>query len=203
MYKYFVFIIIIFIFIIYPKYTKPYIIKNFISCSECDRIIDLSKNSMNPSELAGKNSFDTNVRSSDTSFVSKDNVMEIYEKVSKETGYSINNAEDLQVVRYKPGGFYKPHHDACCFGSCSDDNSRGKAMKDKAPRRKTVIICLRDDFEGGETIFPNLNMKYKIKKGDALIFNTHNWFGMCTPLALHGGDTVISGEKWICNIWLH
>jgi prolyl 4-hydroxylase len=67
----------------------------------------------------------------------------------------------------------------------------------------TFILCLNDDYEGGETNFPNLNKKYKLTKGDLLHFNTLNIWNMETKFALHGGEPVSKGEKWICNVWVH
>jgi hypothetical protein len=56
-----------------------------------------------------------------------------------------------------PNGFYKPHYDACCFGSCDTENAKGKQLLTNTQRKKTLLVYLNDNFEGGETIFPNLN----------------------------------------------
>jgi hypothetical protein len=174
-----------------------------MSEAECDAIMSKSSDRLAPSGLAGSLEFDTSVRQSDTTFLKKEELGDLYTRVCNVSKTSIDEAEDLQVVRYKPNGFYKPHYDACCYGSCSTDNNNGKRLLTTTQRKKTLLVYLNDEFEGGETIFPNLNEKYKLKKGDAILFNNMNWFGYCTPLALHGGDVVQSGEKWICNIWLH
>ena len=58
------------------------------------------------------------------------------------TDRPLHNCEDLQVLRYKPGGFYKPHQD-----TFSDDKNK---------RMYTFIIALNDEYEGGETEFPNI-----------------------------------------------
>jgi prolyl 4-hydroxylase len=204
MWYYFVLAIVVVIIIVFlPKYSRPRVIKSFLSEAECDSIMEMSLNRLTPSGLAGSNEFDNRIRQSDTTFLRKSDLSDVYERTCKITNSSVDTAEDLQVVRYKPNGFYKPHYDACCFGSCSADNENGKRLLTNSQRTKTLLVYLNDDFEGGDTIFPNLNEKYKLKKGDALMFNNLNWFGYCTPLALHGGDTVQSGEKWICNIWLH
>lgn len=202
MWYYFVLAIVI-LFILLPKYSRPRVIKSFLTADECDAIMEMSLNKLAPSGLAGSNEFDNTIRQSDTTFIRKADLHDVYERTRRVTGSSIDAAEDLQVVRYKPNGFYKPHYDACCYGSCSSDNDSGKRLLTNSQRTKTLLVYLNDDFEGGKTIFPNLGEEYKLNKGDALLFSNLNWFGYCTPLAMHGGDTVQSGEKWICNIWLH
>ena len=65
------------------------------------------------------------------------------------------------------------------------------------------MFALNDDYEGGETSFPNLDIKYKLKKGDCLFFHTLDNYDALTSMALHGGQPVKSGEKWVCNLWVH
>ena len=94
----------------------------------------------------------------------------------------------MQVLKYKPGGHYKPHQDAFK----DDDNMRVH----------TFIIALNDGYKGGETIFPNLNKTYKLNAGDVLFFDTVDNYNLITSKSLHGGKTVEAGDKWICNLWV-
>jgi hypothetical protein len=64
-------------------------------------------------------------------------------------------------------------------------------------------ITTIDDFEGGETHFPNLNLKLKPRKGDAVAFDTYNLFGQCDNRALHEGLPIHNGVKNICTFWFH
>jgi uncharacterized Zn finger protein len=95
--------------------------------------------------------------------------------------------EDISVIKYEEGGFYKEHTDA----------------NFKFHRLYTVIIYLNDDYEGGETEFTRINKKYKLKKGDALFFNNYDSLGNISRLALHCGNKVISGVKYIANVWIN
>jgi prolyl 4-hydroxylase len=72
------------------------------------------------------------------------------------------------------------------------------------PRIYTYLIYLNDDYEGGETAFPKLNIAVKPKKGKCVVFqNTLPQPDGRIPLeALHGGNPVTSGNKWICNKWI-
>ena len=67
----------------------------------------------------------------------------------------------------------------------------------------TFILALNDGYRGGETTFPNLNKSYKLNAGDVLFFDTLDNYNFITSKALHGGQPVKSGEKWVCNLWVH
>ena len=96
-------------------------------------------------------------------------VRKLVDRVCWWLGRPSENAEQLQVVKYNPGGFYNVHQDANCFVDESSDNER----------LYTVLVCLNDGFEGGETEFPEIGEKFKLKKGDALFFNTLNSARRC------------------------
>ena len=173
-----------------PVYHEPRVVRNFISHETCDYIMEVASKKLTPSTVSSDKVVNTNVRQSETAWLSPNDpiIREVMEKCTSNTDRPLRNCEHLQVLRYQPGGFYKPHQD--CF------------KNDKNKRMYTCIIALTDDFEGGETEFPNLKKIYKLKKGDMLFFNTLDDWGRMTPKALHGGRPVTSGEKWICNVWI-
>jgi prolyl 4-hydroxylase len=149
-----------------------------------------AKKNLETSTVTTSKKVDETVRKSDTAWLGREDpiVLEIMERCLKYTDRPIDNCEKLQVLRYKPGGFYKPHQDAF--------------ENEKNMRMYTFILALNDDYEGGETSFPNLNKEYKLDKGDALLFDTLDNYEFMTSKALHGGKPVKSGEKWICNLWV-
>ena len=175
-----------------PTYKKPQVIPNFITEDERKYIIKKAKQNLNVSTIAKDKKIDKNIRDSETAWLDTSDpvIKNIMEKCVSLTGKPLANCEDLQVLRYKPGGHYKPHQDTF------DDVKGNKRMY-------TVILALNDDYEDGETEFPNLKKKYKLKAGDALFFHTLDNYGLETPKALHGGRPVKSGEKWVCNLWVH
>ena len=182
--------IIVLIIILKPTYNKPRIFKNFVSHDICDHIIKQAKPKLEPSVVSEDRNLDENVRKSETAWLLPDDpvVKSIMEKCVSKTDRPIINCESLQVLKYTPGGFYKHHQDAF--------------PGEKNMRMHTCIIYLNDDYDGGETEFPNLGEKYKLNKGDMLLFDVTNDWGFITPKALHGGLPVLSGEKWICNLWI-
>ena len=174
-----------------PFYIKPRVIKNVLSEDECKHIQQIASKKLHTSTVSENRDVDKTIRKSETAWIkaSEDPVVDkLIRKCVSMTDRPLRNCEDLQVLKYKPNGFYKPHQD------CFDDN--------KNKRMYTFIIALNDEYEGGETEFPNIKRRYRLEKGDALFFNTLNNYECITKKAVHGGNPVLSGEKWICNLWI-
>ena len=188
---FFVIIIAFIMIIVYPKYNHPTIIKGLLTDEECEYIKSKAEPELEKSLLDGE-MVDERARKSETAWLGLDNerIQDIAHRCLKHVGMEdCDNCESLQVLRYKPGGFYKPHQDA-------DVRYTNK-------RKYTFILALNDEYEGGKTIFPNLKKSYKLNKGDALFFDTLDTRGRMNDKALHGGEKVESGEKWICTLWVH
>jgi len=184
------FLLIIWFFI--PIYEKPRVLKSVLSKKECDHIMKITESNLQPSTIGGDYEINNSTRKSETAWIraSEDPIVDkLIRKCQSMTDRPFENYEDLQVLRYKPGGFYKPHQDTFSY--------------DKNRRMYTFIIALNDDYEGGETVFPNIKKQYRLEKGDVLFFNTLNNYECMTKKALHGGAPVKSGEKWVCNLWVH
>ena len=182
-----------------------YDIESCLSPAECQEVIRVAKqHGLHNSEVYGSaaDSVNNEARISETAWL-PNNKSPIVEKVSRLcqelTLYPIENMEDLQVVRYPPGGFFKPHYDCCDGGpdECRRMNAQG------GPRRVTMIIYLNDDYQGGETMFPKMGFQVVPKTGKAVVFWSTTDTDEVIRDSFHGGNPVIGGEKWICNKWLH
>jgi len=114
------------------------------------------------------------------------------------SGKPTENQEDVQVVRYGPGGFYNAHYDACDGDEkhCRSFVSRG------GQRYATLLVYLSDDFTGGGTHFPRIDYTAVPKEGDAIFFHSTDEQGRLFRDSQHGGQPVESGTKWIANIWV-
>lgn len=95
--------------------------------------------------------------------------------------------EPLQILRYRPGEQYRPHHDAV-----TDDNQR----------IVTMLVYLNADYVGGETSFIQSGLKLRGKTGDALFFRNADGAGRPDPAALHAGLPVTEGEKLLASRWI-
>jgi|TARA_B100000530_G_scaffold315545_1_gene245231 prolyl 4-hydroxylase len=188
--KLIILVLILLVLYLLPTYPEPRVMKNFISEAERRHIISEASKTLETSTISHNKTVNEDIRKSETAWLSRDDkvVRNVINRCLKYTDRPITNCEKLQVLKYKPGGHYKPHQDAFK----DDDNMRVH----------TFIIALNDGYKGGETIFPNLNKTYKLNAGDVLFFDTVDNYNLITSKSLHGGKTVEAGDKWICNLWV-
>jgi|LakMenEpi03Aug12_release.lakeMendotaPanAssembly.Ray.scaffolds.fasta_scaffold88815_3 prolyl 4-hydroxylase len=179
-------------------------IPNFISDEECDKIIKLTNGKLFPSRIYtdDKDVYSNDKRKSQQCWLddNSDNLVKNISNKAKDcTNTPFKYQEEMQVVNYGEGGFFSTHYDAC-----DGDVEYCKRMNGyNGPRLYTVLVYLNDNFEGGETIFPLINKSVKPEKGKAVVFKNVDDNGIIIRQALHGGEPVISGEKWILNKWIH
>lgn len=178
-------IVAVLIIIFRPKYKNPEVIRGALTDEECEYIKKRARPLLKKSTLADDKHVDTTVRDSETAWLGPEDpkIREIFVRFMNES----DNCESVQVVHYKPGGFYEPHQDA-------DSSHINK-------RKHTFIFALNDEYEGGATSFPVLGKTYRLRKGDALSFDTLDSWGRIPKKAMHSGEPVESGEKWIANLW--
>lgn len=112
----------------------------------------------------------------------------INRRIAAATGTRYEQGEPTQVLSYAPGQEYKLHSDAIAG--------------ERNQRIATVLICLEDDFAGGETTFPRLDLSWRGKAGDALQFANVDAEGQPEPLAWHAGAPVTRGRKVILSKWI-
>lgn len=96
--------------------------------------------------------------------------------------------EPLTVLRYREGQRYKPHVDTIAGA--------------ENQRIRTVLIYLNQGFRGGETHFPALDLSISPRTGDAVVFDTLLANGASDPTAVHSGEPVTAGAKWIATRWI-
>jgi predicted 2-oxoglutarate/Fe(II)-dependent dioxygenase YbiX len=88
-------------------------------------------------------------------------------------------AGEIQLVRYRPGGFFYTHQDGL------DAPSEW--------RKRSFVLYLNDELTGGETTFPALGVAVLPRAGYALTFPPH---------AAHRAEPVVAGEKYVFTFWL-
>lgn len=109
-------------------------------------------------------------------------------RIAAMSGTHVHQGEPLQLLRYRPGQQYFNHYDYI----------PGAANQ----RIKTAILYLNDDYSGGETGFPRLNLKVKAHKGDVLLFRNAQPDGRREQDSEHAGMPVLSGVKYIATRWI-
>jgi prolyl 4-hydroxylase len=109
-------------------------------------------------------------------------------RIAKASRTRTEQGETLQVLRYRAGQEYKPHTDAI----------PGLANQ----RIMTMLVYLNDDFEGGETEFPELGITIRPKRGEGLLFRNVDEAGRPDASVLHAGVPVRSGTKLLASRWI-
>ncbi len=167
----------------------------FLTKQECSFLIDLARPVLRPSVVVhphtGELIRDPVRRSSTTSFpfINEPPALHaINRRIAKATRTTYENGEPAQILCYKPGDEYRRHSDVLP----SDSNQR----------ILTFLVYLSDDYEGGETRFPDANFAHKGKVGDALLFRNVDPFGRADMSAVHTGEPVRSGRKYLLSKWI-
>jgi len=183
---------------------------NFLTDEECDRLIEHGERlNFERSTDVGKKNFDGTMekvvsqgRTSSNAWCkgncNNDTVVEeIMRRINTVTRTELNNTEQLQILKYEPGEFYKVHHD---YIPNHKDRNCG-------PRVLTFFLYLNDVEEGGATGFPTLKPPLRVfpKKGKALLWpSTLNGDPFLKDSrTMHEAEPVVRGKKFAANSWIH
>lgn len=168
---------------------------DFAATDECDYLATLASASFQPSLVVDPvtgGMIPNPVRRSDGMMFSvfdEDLVVNaLNRRMAALSGTDFRQGEALQVLRYSPGGEYRAHLDAVPH----TDNQR----------IATVLVYLSDDYDGGETQFVATGLRYKGRKGAALLFRNVLPNGELDPAALHAGLPVTRGTKLLASRWI-
>ncbi len=183
---------------------RIYLIENFLTDSECDYLIEKAGPQLKRSTVLDRNP-EGNVderRSSRGMFFTTNSLDSILNKIEQKI-VSIaqmprENGEGLQVLHYGIGGEYQPHYDYFIESMPGGADT----LKRGGQRVATCIMYLNTPEEGGQTIFPLVNISVTPKKGQAILFYNMTQDKKEDPQSLHGGAPVIKGEKWIATKWI-
>jgi prolyl 4-hydroxylase len=167
----------------------------FMSEAECDYLKSVAEPGLQPSVVvdpASRQLVPHPIRRSDGAVFgvyAEDLVVNaLNRRMAALSGTRLDQGEPLQVLRYRPGGEYKPHMDAL--------------PAEPNQRVLTLLVYLSDDYEGGETRFPNTGLSFRGKMGDALLFRNAGADGRPDPLSLHAGMPVTRGTKYLASRWI-
>ena len=205
---------------------RVYEISNFLSEAEVDHImniaksVDLKPSSTGQDESTGSEK-ETKTRTSFNTWVGREtdqiidaiyrrsaDLLRIDEALLRRRGVSefpdvmskSSIAEQLQLVHYDVGQEYTAHHD---FGYApAGDQVQGA-------RYATLLFYLNEPERGGETEFPrwyngetSRGLQATPKKGKAVLFYSQLPDGNMDDLSHHAARPVISGEKFLINLWV-
>jgi hypothetical protein len=72
-------------------------------------------------------------------------------------------------------------------------------LREQGQRTITFLLYLNEDYEGGETTFPELGLIHKGTRGEGLYFINSHEDGRPDTSMVHTGSPPLAGEKWIVS----
>ncbi len=179
-----------------------YAIPDFFTAEECELLIAEGTKYLEPSRVGAPNDttkIDRSVRSSSTSMLSTVSDAAItqtaIERIAQAYGHPNLFSDPLQFNTYRVGEEFVAHHDY------HDPETNVARIGREGQRTWTFLMYLNDDFEGGETEFPELSTVIKPTRGMLVFWNNLNADGTVNPATLHQSNPVTSGTKHMMTKW--
>jgi prolyl 4-hydroxylase len=173
-----------------------------LSDDECDALVAAAAPRMTRSETVVNETGGNEVnaaRTSDGMFFGRGEsplCQRIETRIAALLNWPVVNGEGLQVLHYRPGTEYKPHHDY--FDPAQP--GMGAVLRRGGQRVATLVMYLNTPLQGGATVFPEVQLAVAPIKGNAVFFSYERPHPVTRTL--HGGAPVIAGDKWVATKWL-
>ncbi|XP_031566834.1 prolyl 4-hydroxylase 2-like [Actinia tenebrosa] len=196
------------------KFPKIHLYKSCISEKQRKELLSLAAQRLSSETDSG---FSSSLYLRDTGDAELPILKEIAKLAGNLSGLPWNNAEPISLTKYTLKQNYGLHYDS------------GFLMNGKRTNRKaTVLLYLNNVKKGGETVFPfatnqtdsiehnqverkpiqevcasERGVKIPPVLGSCVVFYSHlDEASQVDPLSLHGSCPVLSGEKWIAQMWV-
>jgi len=173
-----------------------------LSDDECEQMIALARPRLMRSETVHNPSGGSEVhesRTSDGMFFERGEqplIERIERRIAALVNWPLVNGEGLQVLHYRPGAQYKPHHDY--FDPAQPGTPT--IVQRGGQRVGTLVMYLNTPARGGGTAFPDAGVEVGAMRGNAVFFSYDR--PHVVTRTLHAGLPVIEGEKWVATKWL-
>jgi prolyl 4-hydroxylase len=173
-----------------------------LSNTECDELVTLSRARMTASQVVdadtggevaheGRTSSGFGFARGATPLIDR-----IERRIAALLKWPLEFGEGLQILRYRVGQEYRPHHDYMdpALPGAPAFLARG------GQRVASLVMYLNTPLEGGATNFPEVGLEVAAQKGNAVFFSYDRPHP--STRTLHGGMPVLNGEKWVATKWL-
>jgi len=184
---------------------RVFVYHNFLSPAECEQIIALGGQDVSRSLVVASKgqSAESEWRTSKGVFLTRQYMEKspllrtVEKRIAEWTQLPLENGEAFYLLRYEIGQQYRPHHDFF-----STDETGKQFIGNAGNRYATVLTYLKSPDEGGDTHFPEKDVKVKAKAGDSVLF--FDMFPTNQPdhNSLHAGLPVVKGVKWAMTKWI-
>ncbi len=184
------------------RHPRVCVLGGFLSDEECDALMALAESRLARSETVDNGTGGSEVnaaRTSDGMFFERGEapvIQRIEQRIAYFLDWPVDHGEGLQILRYRPGAEYRPHHDYF-----DPAHAGSKTILARGGQRvATLVMYLNTPTGGGATTFPDAGLEVMPVRGNALFFS-YDRAHPCTG-TLHGGAPVLAGEKWVATKWL-
>ncbi len=183
-------------------HPRVVVLGGLLSDEECDALMAQAAARLVRSETVETKSGGSEVnaaRTSDGMFFERGEsevIQRVEQRIADLFKWPLVNGEGLQILRYRPGAEYKPHHDY--FDPVHSGTA--KILERGGQRVGTLVMYLNTPEGGGATTFPDVGLSVAPIKGNAVFFSYDRAHVSTKPL--HGGAPVTAGEKWVATKWL-
>ncbi len=122
----------------------------------------------------------------------------LQERAARLLGVPVACHEPPNAISYEPGQEYRPHAD---FIEPSVPQFQAE-LEQLGQRVATVVTYLNEDFDGAETVFPDLDVTFRGAPGDAVYFANVLADGSPDYLTSHAALPPTRGRKWVLSQWI-
>jgi len=184
------------------RHPRLVLFGGFMSDDECTELMALAAPRLLRSETVDNNTGGSEVnaaRTSDGMFFERCEhplIQRIEDRIAALLRWPLTHGEGLQILRYRPGAEYRPHHDY--FDPALPGAPR--ILKRGGQRVGTLVMYLNTPEGGGATTFPDVGLEVAPVRGNAAFFSYDRPHP--STRTLHGGAPVTAGEKWVATKWL-
>jgi prolyl 4-hydroxylase len=175
-----------------------FVIRDVLGPEECAGLIELIDFGRYPSGILSDTP-DPGFRTSESCNMDPNHplVAAVEAKINAITGIQPELGETIQGQRYAVGQQFKPHHDFFYV-----DQGYYKTEAEQGGQRTwTAMAFLNEPEAGGQTNFPELNVKISPRAGNLFVWNNMDVHGEPNRFTLHQGMPVIAGLKYVITKW--
>lgn len=184
------------------KLPRLVLFGGLLTDAECDALVGQARPRLARSETVVDATGGSEVnasRTSDGMFFARGEtplVARIEQRIATLLNWPLAWGEGLQVLHYRAGAQYRPHHDYFDLRHAGTE----AVLRRGGQRVGTLVIYLSTPLRGGATSFPDAALEVAAVKGHAVFFS----YELPRPetRTLHGGAPVLEGEKWVATKWL-
>ena len=173
-------------------------VRDFLSAAECKDLCRKIDSQRQPSAVLGEFP-DPDYRTSESCNLDPHDklVKSIEQRINELMGINPAHGEGMQGQRYAVGQQFKPHHDFFY----TDQPYWEEMERAGGQRTWTAMMFLNEPEAGGQTNFPQANIRVTPRTGNLLAWNNLDRFGMPNMHSLHQGMPVEAGVKYVITKW--